>query len=168
MLSGRGGVEGIYLAMKYEVYSEIEANSNYSRFGFVSIGNKGRIPKQIEFTTTQWPGVYNLALGDIKENGELDDLSNSNNGDRNTILATVLKVVTMYTDRYPERWIYFKGSSEHRTRLYRMAISNYLDELSILYEFFAEVYRPGNFIKFQKGLNINAFLIKRKFIKFEI
>ena len=156
------------MGMKYEIYSEIVANSNYSRFVFVSDGHKGCIRKRVEFTTTQWPGVYNLAFGDIQENGELDDLKNSNNGDRNKILATVLKVVTMYTDRYPERWIYFKGSTEERTRLYRIAISIYLNELSILYEFFAEINKPGNFVKFYKGLNVSAFLVKRKSIKFDI
>jgi hypothetical protein len=157
-----------FWGMKYEVYNDIEADSKFARFEFLSEGHKGNIPKRIEFTTTQWPGVYNLAFGDVKENGELDDLNNSNNGDRNKILATVLRVVILYTDRYPDRWIYFKGSTEQRTRLYRMAISIYLDELSALFEFFAEINKSGNFVRFQKGLIIRGFLVKRKFIKFEL
>jgi hypothetical protein len=154
--------------MNYDVYTEIEADSKYSRFEFMSEGYNGKIPKRIEFTSTQWPGVYNLAFGDIKENGDLDDLIISNNGDRNKILATIVKVVESYTNKYPDRWIYFEGSTEHRTRLYRMAISIYLDELSILFEFFAEVKGQVGYVKFCKELNVNAFLIKRKFIKFEI
>ncbi len=36
----------------------------------------------------------------------------------------------MYTMAYPERWVYFEGSTAARTRLYRMAISLNFDELS--------------------------------------
>ncbi|HEX6429034.1 MAG TPA: hypothetical protein VF008_15165, partial [Niastella sp.] len=99
------------------MYTEIEADSKYARFEFMSEGHNGKIPKRIEFTSTQWHGVYNLAFGDIKENGDLDDLNISNNGDRNKILATIVKVVESYTNKYPDRWIYFEGSTEHRTRL---------------------------------------------------
>lgn len=154
--------------MKYEYYEEVKWRSDFSSFEFNSEGHKGRIKKRIEFTVTQWPGVYNLAFGDIKQNGELDDLNVSNNGDRNKILATILKVVNTYTEIYPDRWIYFKGSTEQRTRLYRMAISIHLDELSFLFDFFGETNKPGTFVRFRKGLIINGFLVKRKFIKFDI
>jgi hypothetical protein len=148
--------------MKYEVYDRIKLKSDYSSFEFMSEGHNGKIPKRIQFTSTPWTNIYNLAFGDIKEDGDLDDLTISNNGDRNKILATIVKVVEAYTERYPDRWIYFEGSTEHRTRLYRMAISIYLDELSVLFEFFAEVKGQNGYVVFNKGLNVKAFLIKRK------
>lgn len=148
--------------MKYEHYANFEANLEYSLFEFISEGVNGKIPKRIEFKPTKWPDVYNLAFGDIRENGDLDDLIISNNGDRNKILATIVRVVDLYTNKYPERWIYFEGSTVHRTRLYRMAISLHLDELSVIFEFFAELKGQNGYVPFNKGLNVKAFLIKRK------
>lgn len=154
--------------MKYEVYNDIEADSKFAKFEFISEGHKGRILKRIEFASTQWQGVYNLSFGDIKANGELDDLTISNNGDRNKILATILRVVDNYTRRFPKRWVFFKGSTEHRTRLYRMAVSLHLEELSEMFEILADLNGDWEFVRFRKGLNIKAFLIKRKIIKFDV
>ncbi len=40
----------------------------------------------------------------------------SDNGDRNKIPATIVSAIDKYTDRYPERMIYFTGSTEaHET-----------------------------------------------------
>jgi hypothetical protein len=43
-----------------------------------------------------------------------------------------------------------------------MAISIYLDELSVLFELFAEVKGQDGYVVFKKELNVKAFLIKRK------
>jgi hypothetical protein len=109
-----------------------------------------------------------LSFGDIKEDGELDDLTISNNGDRNKILATIAKVVSEYTFKFPERYILFQGSTEHRTRLYRMAVSLHLEELSTTFEIFADITGERKFVRFQKGLNVKSFLIKRKIITFVV
>jgi len=154
--------------MKYEAYVAVVANPDFRRVEFVSIGKRGEISKRINFTPTQWPNVYNLSFGDIIDDEDIDDYKISDNGDRNKILATVLKVVKAYTMKYPERWLYFTGSTEQRTRLYRMAVSLNLEELSEVFEIFAEIEGQDEFVRFQKGLNIKAFLVKRKFIKFTI
>jgi hypothetical protein len=154
--------------MKYDHYDDFVIYSDYNVFDFISEGCNGKIPKRVEFMPTPWPDVYNLSFGDIKEDGDVDDSKISNNGDRNKILATIAKVVQLYTNKYPDRWIYFEGSTEQRTRLYRMAISIYLEELSVLFEFYAMVNGQEGFVLFYKGLNVRAFLIKRKSIKFEI
>ena len=108
--------------MKYEIYSDLDYTYDYSVVDFLSIGKKGAIPKRITFTGTELVNVYNLAFGDIDENGELDDYRISDNGDRNKILATVVKVVDNYTKKYPLRWVIFSGSTKERTRLYRIAV----------------------------------------------
>src|SRR5688572_27711918 len=108
--------------MKYEMYSKYKFNYDFSVIDFISIGKNGAIPKRITFTTTGLANVYNLAFGDIDENGDLDDCRISDNGDRNKILATVFHVVNVYTKKYPERWITFRGSTMERTRLYRIAV----------------------------------------------
>src|ERR1700712_3575512 len=108
--------------MKYRTYKEITVSEEFNRFWFISIGKNGRIIKQVEFQATLVSEIYNLVFGDVDGNEGISDTSVSNNGDRNKILATVAYVVNLYLERYPERLIYFRGSTPERTRLYRMAI----------------------------------------------
>jgi hypothetical protein len=99
-------------------------------------------------------------FGDIDENGEVDDCRISDNGDRNKILATVFHVVNIYTEKYPERWILFSGSTKERTRLYRIAVGLNFDELSQIFDIYAFVHEELKL--FAKNMEINAFIIKRK------
>ena len=146
--------------MKYEVYKEIKITDDYSIFDFTSVGKKGYIPKRIEFTATEIPGFFNLAFGDVDENGEIDDYSISDNGDRNKVLATVAYAVEIYLNKYPEKWVYFKGSTQERTRLYRMAVGLNLEELSLSFLILAE--HEDGFSPFQKNRDVFGLLIKKK------
>ena len=146
--------------MKYEMYLDYIYTNDFSVFDFISIGKNGAIPKRITFTTTELAYVYNLAFGDVDENGNLDDCRISDNGDRNKILATVFNVVDLYTKKYPERWISFRGSTKERTRLYRIAVGLNLEELAMIFEIYAFV--EAELKPFCKNMEINAFVIKRK------
>jgi hypothetical protein len=148
--------------MKYEIYNELQIADDFSIFDFVSEGRNGRISKRIEFTGTDIPGITNLAFGDIDDNGELNDYSISDNGDRNKILSTVAFVVEIYLNKYPERWIYFKGSTEERTRLYRMAIGINLEELQVKFDIYTE--QPTGFFPFKKNIPTLGILIKKKIV----
>lgn len=146
--------------MKYEVYTEIDVTDDFNIFEFVSSGKNGAILKRVSFSKTEQDGVYNLALGDVDENNEMDDYAVTGNGDRNKILATVASIVEAYTKKFPDRWVIFRGSTAERTRLYRIAVSLHLEELSALYEIWA--YVEDQLFPFAKSMKINAFLIKRK------
>jgi hypothetical protein len=146
--------------MKYEIYSELKLTDDFSVIEFTSIGKNGAIPKRIAFTSTELENVYNLAFGDIDVNGEIDDITISDNGDRNKILATVVNVVDDYTKKYPERWIVFSGSTKERTRLYRIAVGINLEELSRKFEIYAFIHEELKL--FTKDMEISAFVIKRK------
>ncbi len=148
--------------MRYESYEAAKIADDFSYFDFVSIGRKGVFPKRIIFIRTEFADVYILAFGYVTKDNDVDDFFISDNGDRNKILATVAVAVTIYTEQYPERMIYFKGSSKARTRLYRIAIGLNLEELLLTFEIFAEVDYQDQFIPFQKNMEINAFLVKRK------
>lgn len=148
--------------MRYEVYTNLQITDDFSIIDFISEGKKGQIPKRISFTATEWTSVYNLAFGDIDENGEIDDYSVSDNGDRNKILATVVSVVKAYTERFPERFIIFRGSTIERTRLYRIAIGLNLGELSDEFNIYA--YVNEEIIPFTRNINVTAFLVKRKIV----
>jgi|SRR5882724_4332357 len=148
--------------MKYDSYPSAYIADDLSVFEFVSRGRKGEIRKRIVFAPTSFTAVYNLAFGRITKDNTLDDLSITDNQDRNKILATVGRAVDIYTRQYPARWIYFSGSTKERTRLYRMAISINLDELMLNYEIYAESPDEEKVIPFIKGMEINAFLIRRR------
>ena len=146
--------------MKYEAYLGFEFTEDFSVVKFTSIGRKGPIAKRISFTTTDLEHVYNLSFGDVGKDGETNDFKVSNNGDRNKILATIFKAVDIYTEKYPNRWIYITGSTKERTRLYRMAIGVNLDELSQIFDIYA--FSNEEWVLFTKNMKIEAFLIKRK------
>ena len=148
--------------MKYEVYTEIKITDDFSIFDFFSVGRKGLIPKRIEFMPTEISDIVNLAFGDIDESGEIDDYSISDNGDRNKILATVAFATEIYLNKYPERWVYFKGSTQERTRLYRMAIGLNFEELKSRFDIYAE--QPDGIVLFEKNIEIQGLLIKKKIV----
>ena len=148
--------------MKYENYDAVKIADDLSSFDFISTGKNGAIPIRIIFMPTELTEVYNLAFGSIMNNEEIDDFSIGDNGDRNKILATIADAVDLYTQHYPDRLIYFRGSTKGRTRLYRMAVGINLEEISLTFDVFAEIEREDNFVPFHKNMEINAFLIKRR------
>jgi hypothetical protein len=146
--------------MKYEIYTGLNTTDDLSIFECASIGDKGHILKRIEFTPTEFPDIINLAFGDIEEDGQIDDRCISDNGDRNKILATIAFAVDVYLGRYPDKWIYFQGSTDQRTRLYRMAIGLNLDELLTRFEIYGEY--AGKIHPIKNNLEVKALLVKKK------
>jgi hypothetical protein len=118
------------------------------------------MPKKILFEPTEYPGTYNLEFGDITTDGDVDVYKRSNNGDRGRILATIAKAVKRYTEGYPDRWVHFTGSTDERTRLYRIAIGLHLDELSVSFDICTK--KNGELIPFQKDMNADDFFVRRK------
>lgn len=101
-----------------------------STFEFTSEGLNGQIHKLVQFTPTNMKDVFNLAFGDKDaETGEIDDTVISNNGDSEKVLATVVSAVYAFLEKQPNAWIYATGSSNSRTRLYRMGISKHFSEV---------------------------------------
>ncbi|WP_217607250.1 hypothetical protein, partial [Chitinophaga sp. GbtcB8] len=131
---------------------------DYGVFEFLSIGKRGIIPKRIVFVPTEYADVYNLMLGDIDMNGEINDVSISANGDRNKILSTVAHVVEVYLKAYPQRWVYFTGSTKERTRLYRMAIGINLEQLLLKFEIYSRI--DNEIIPFHKNMELDGFLVR--------
>ena len=109
---------------------ELIAEKSLMVFEFTSEGAKGQIPKLIKFSETALKGFYNLAFGDKDlKTGDIDDKAISNNGDSEKVLATVVSAVFAFTDLNKDVWVYATGSTKSRTRLYRMGITKYFDEV---------------------------------------
>ena len=129
-------------------------------FEFLSQGPKGRIPKIIKFSETHLKDFYNLAFGDKdSKTGEIDDLTVSNNGDSEKVLATVVSAVYAFTDKNRNAWVYATGSTQSRTRLYKRGISKYYKEAVIDFEIYGLF--ENEWIDFNPTADFEAFLIKR-------
>jgi len=140
---------------------ELKAEKSLTVFEFTSEGPKGQIPKIVKFSETTLKGFYNLAFGDKNlESGEIDDTIVSNNGDSEQILATVVSAVYSFTESESEAWVYATGSTNSRTRLYRMGITKYLDEIT--QDFLVFGLRDNEWEEFKKEIEYTAFLVKRK------
>jgi hypothetical protein len=116
------------------------------------------------FAKTDIRGFYNLAFGNIKSDNSLDDRFINDNGDRNEILVTVAQAVDIYTQRYPRRWIYFRGNTPTKTRLYRMVIGIFWGELSQKFEIYADVEGEEHFVPFQRNMLLDGFLVRRRIV----
>lgn len=143
---------------KYHLKSE----SKFKRFEFISEGKKGAIRKIIEFQITSDPDVYNLAFGDkVSSTGDLNDLAVSDNGDTEKVLATVVDSLYVFFDNYPTAFVYATGSTKARTRLYRMGITQFYEEMRkdfYLYGQLGDIY-----LEFELGKDYDGFLAQRKF-----
>ncbi len=143
-----------------EVY-KLSTKNDFYGFEFVSEGTKGKIEKVIIFGETPVENLYNLGFGDKDIlTGEIDDLAVSDNGDTDKVLATVVDAVLLFTEKYPHFSVFAEGSTPSRTRLYRMGIQRYWEEIENLFEvwgFFQEEWE-----EFIPNRNYQAFLVKRK------
>ena len=146
--------------MKFEKY-QLESDRKLLLFEFTSIGPKGRIKKVVQYAETNLNNYYNLGFGDKDERtGEIDDIVITNNGDSQKILATVASTVYAFTDKYKDAMIYAKGSTNVRTRLYRIGITNNLLEIRKDFHIFGLI--DNQWHEFRKHSAYEAFLIIRK------
>ncbi len=142
-------------------YYPFDASTNRLSFVFESINNGRKITKAVEYVPFPFDKrIYNLAFGDINENGELDDLSVSDNQDMEKVLATVIQTIFVFFRTYPDKTLFFTGSTNARTRLYRGAIGRVIDELQE--GLLIEGIRNNNRELFQKNVTYEAFLISLK------
>jgi len=134
--------------------------TNELHFDFISVGKKGEIYKRVTFIELEY-GFFNMGLGDLNpESAEVDYFSVSDNGDRNTILATVSEIIESFFELYPTHTIYFKGTSRSRTRLYQMAINHFYEELSERFHVLGEL--DDKMTRFKRNTNYKSFLILKK------
>jgi hypothetical protein len=134
--------------------------SNETRYEFISTDGTKEIKKVVVITEVDNNILYNLALLDELENGELSDISESRNKDMKMILATVFHIVNVYLEKYPNHLLIFKGSDDRRQRLYRIVIDRELGNILPKFSIFG--YYDGQLMPFESNKESDYFLIKRK------
>lgn len=141
----------------------LKANHSLLDFEFVSEGPRGKIKKAVRYSLQNSYGAtyFNLAFGDLKEeDGRIDDSIVSDNEDKEKVLRTVAETVRDVTGYFPDMFVFAQGSSPARTRLYQMGIAANLVEIETFLMIWG--FKEGEWIPFNKGVNFEAFLVKRK------
>ncbi len=147
--------------MRIEPYQLILAESS-TYFEFLSVGVNGVIRKMVEFQPIDDLGYYNLAFGDKNPvTGKMNDSAVTNNGDMEKVLAIVVSCLYTFFDAHPTALVYATGSTVSRTRLYRMGITKFYEEVK---KDFILLGRNRDTVSlFELGKDYNAFLALRKF-----
>ncbi|NHA02709.1 hypothetical protein G7092_02825 [Mucilaginibacter sp. HC2] len=141
---------------------EYTPSEDFTYYEFYSEGPNGQIKKMITFTVVQDRPflIYNLAFGDVTENGDIDDVVTSNNEDRDKVLATVAHSIHDFCNKHGNHLIFAQGSNAARTRLYQMSIARNLDE--VIQDFDIKGLTENGWEPFTRNVNYKAFLTNRK------
>ncbi|QOW09160.1 hypothetical protein Q73A0000_01725 [Kaistella flava (ex Peng et al. 2021)] len=152
--------------MRVEKY-HLKTESTFTRFEFVSEGPKGAIRKLIEFQETTNSQIFNLAFGDYDpQTKEINDLAVSDNGDTEKILGTVVSALYVFLNEFPDVYVYAAGSTKARTRLYRMGITKFYEQMKNDFYLYGQI--GDEFPDFEIGIDYEGFLAQRKFKKKEL
>lgn len=109
---------------------DVKTAPDLTSFEFDSVGPKGTVSKVVRYVEINLHGFYNLGFGDKDEmTGFVSDLTVTNNNDSQKVLATVAATLYAFTEAYPDATVIATGSTEARTRLYRMGIVNNLETI---------------------------------------
>jgi len=133
-------------------------------FEFMSKGKK-LLLKQVRFSKLKFsPKTYNLSLGTVSEDGSVNFLDNSNNGDVVKIFMTVISCVKLFTMEFPEREIYFQGNTEQKNRVYNEILRRHYDEFSLDFNIFGLSNMDGNNTvhEFDRSENYSGFYLRLK------
>ncbi len=155
-----------FIDMNEERYFDIESTTDYHLFTFISQGKHGSLTKLVSFDAIDDQGkIFNLALGTITSDGQIDFTTTTNNGDRNKVLATVAEIVRIFLDNNTEKSVYLTGSDERRTVLYHRAIAYAYIELIQSFNIYGQTspeIEDKNFDPFDSTITYYGFLIKNK------
>lgn len=130
-----------------------------SAYRFESVSVNKKVRKAVLFTRSLNDSLFNLALMDVTNDGQLSDEVESRNGDVREVLATVFQIIDHFLVRNPDIIVGFYGNDDRRHRLYRIAITQALSEISGRFEIYGN--KNGKVVLFEPNKEYNAYYIKR-------
>ena len=140
----------------------VKTAPDLASFEFDSVGPKGTVSKVVRYSEINLRGFYNLGFGDKDElTGFVSDVAVTNNNDSQKVLATVAATLYAFTEGYPGATVIATGSTEARTRLYRMGIANNLETIAPDFEVLG-LTAENEWEPFRKNILYAAFLVTRK------
>lgn len=147
--------------MDLEFYP-FQADEDRLYFEFLSVSAERTIRKAVIFTPLSEHRLFNLALVDVHPDGSFCDQTISNNGDLETIMATVIQCVAQFFEFYPRADIYIQANTPARNRLYRIIISRELPRIKKYYEIYGTIDSVAE--QFEPGREYRLYTIKLKSI----
>lgn len=142
---------------------EYKKGLHFGQFYFYSDGPKGRIHKAISYKYLGEADdfyYFNVGFGDADpESGIVNDLTVSDNQDREKVLATVAATAVEFTDHLRKCRLMITGSTPARTRLYQIKIAAHYTNISELFDIQGETKMGWE--KFRVGKNYLAFRFER-------
>ncbi|MCE7067997.1 DUF6934 family protein [Dyadobacter sp. CY326] len=144
--------------MKHSFYP-FRASEDYLSFTFESISKQRIVRKKAEFVKI-YADVYNFAFGDLNDEGEIDDLVVTNNKDMEIVFATLIRILLDYLTKYEDNWVYFKGSTPSRTRMYQIILTKekvHWEDMLIIYGII-----DGETYPFELNCRFDAFIITKQ------
>jgi len=148
------------------ISEEYTQGSDVLFFVFLSQGERV-VPKAIGFTPIEKHNskFYNWGFGDLvtnEETGEfeIDDETESNNGDVKTVFYTVVSTLSKFFEFHPEATVHIEGSNRQRTRIYKGFINRYWGQIEPYYD--VRGYASGKIRDFEPGTEYEYLLISRK------
>jgi hypothetical protein len=133
---------------------------NDKRYEFYSRSEEKEVKKLVIFSERSNGGTYNLALLDVLEDGQYSDLSETNNNDFQTVMATVIDILKDFLNEFPDKIVTFKGSDERRQRLYRIIIARELKSINEYFNIFGLI--DENVEEFEQNIKYKLFIIKKR------
>jgi len=128
-------------------------------FEFESVSDNKTIKKVVLYEKIEeYDNLYQLSFGDLISENTIDYLAISQNKDRDKVLFTVAKTMLVFFENYPKNLLYFRGSNDVRTRLYRTYISRFIEIIELNFQVFG-LNKEGKLEKFIKNKNYEAFII---------
>jgi len=141
-----------------------------TQYEFDSVGSKGTIKKGVEISPLQIPGYYNFGLGDVNQDGSIDDEAETNNGDLLRVFSTIIEIMYDFLRNHPLSTIYFAGSTQQRTDVYNIILRRNYIEFCKLFDITAIIKINNQNIEIEydpRSTDMHlAFLILRKNDKF--
>jgi hypothetical protein len=100
-----------------------------ARYTFTSVGRRS-INNVVDFTHTGIKNIVMMGFGDLRSDGSVDDIVNSNNGDIVKVLSTIVQIIMDFTTLFPDTEIFFTGSTPERNKLYVRIMRSYYGTFS--------------------------------------
>lgn len=141
--------------MEKPVYN-IETSPDGLYHIFESIGLQKHTKKMVVYVPDEnKTNLFHLIFGDLTDDYTLDVFAISNNQDMKMILATVIQTLFAFFEINPTKKVFFTGSTDARTRLYRAKISNLFEKTGIFYHIYGlledDSTEPFNKTGYYKG-----------------
>ncbi|MCX2480646.1 hypothetical protein OQY15_16190 [Pedobacter sp. MC2016-15] len=148
--------------MSINSYLNLETSSDFRVFDFESVGKTTLKKRALFDLIDEEEQLYNLALCTVAPDGTEDFDTESKNGDMDMVLETVAHIAKIYSDEFPTRKIYFRGSTVARSRKYQMGINKHLDVLTKMFDLEGLIIDDNEDLTlreaFQAGTNYNALI----------